>query len=253
MSPKAAHKSRVLDSNLQNPGELSRQLLKAQEEERRRISRELHDETGQALMVLRFHLEMLAGDTKSEEQKAKIQESLEVLDRTIEGLRRTIARLSPRVLEELGLVAAIRRQALVTAKHTGIKAHLELPEDLASMDHDIEVALYRSVQEALHNITKHSRANSFTVRLARSGNKMSLQIEDNGVGFSPRTAPERGFGLTGLRERTAALGGSVRIHSESGRGTQIRILLPWLADRPSKPASTSNPEIHRHLAAARAS
>jgi two-component system, NarL family, sensor histidine kinase UhpB len=242
-----------MDTNLPNAADLSRQLLKAQEEERRRISRELHDETGQALMVLRFHLEMLAGDTKSEEQKAKIQESLEVLDRTIEGLRRTIARLSPRVLEELGLVSAIRRQALITAKHTGMKAHLELPEDLAPMDHDIEVALYRSVQEALHNIAKHSRATTFTVRLSRSANKVSLQIEDDGVGFSPRTAPERGFGLTGLRERAAALGGSVRIHSESGHGTQIRIVLPLLADRHSKPASASNPDFHRHLAAARAS
>jgi signal transduction histidine kinase len=99
VSPKATSKSHPIDSSLPSAADLSRQLLKAQEEERRRISRELHDETGQALMVLRFHLEMLAGDTKSEEQKAKIQESLEVLDRTIEGLRRTIARLSPRVLE----------------------------------------------------------------------------------------------------------------------------------------------------------
>jgi len=254
VSPKAASKSHPLDTNLANAADLSRQLLKAQEEERRRISRELHDETGQALMVLRFHLEMLAGDARTEEQKAKIQESLDVLDRAIEGLRRTIARLSPRVLEELGLISAMRRQALVTAKHTGIKAHLELPEDLAAMDHDIEVALYRSVQEALHNIAKHSRAANFTVRLSRSGNKVSLQIEDDGVGFSPRTAPERGFGLTGLRERAAALGGSVRIHSESGHGTQIRIVLPLLAGRHhSKPASASDPDIHRHLAAARAS
>jgi signal transduction histidine kinase len=151
------------------------------------------------------------------------------------------------------LISAIRRQALVTAKHTGIKAHLELPEDFAAIDHDIEVALYRSVQEALHNVAKHSRATTFTVRLSRSGNKISLQIEDDGVGFSPRTAPERGFGITGLRERAAALGGSVRIHSESGHGTQIRILLPLLADRHSKPATASNPDIHRHLTAARAS
>ena len=82
---------------------------------------------------------------RGEEQKGKIQESLDVLDRAIEGLRRTIARLSPRVLEELGLLTAIRRQAEVLAKHTGIKGHLELPEDLSAMDHDVEVALYRSV------------------------------------------------------------------------------------------------------------
>src|SRR2546425_9484816 len=161
MRPKAAQAPTSLERPLPEATELSRQLLKVQEEERRRISRELHDETGQALMVLRFHLEMLAGDARSEEQKAKIQEALDVLDRSIEGLRRTIARLSPRVLEELGLVTAIRRQALFLAKHTGTKAHLELPEDFAPMDHDIEVALYRSAQEPLHNLATHSRARNF--------------------------------------------------------------------------------------------
>lgn len=239
MLSRAAPKSHVLETTDSDAAELSRQLLKAQEEERRRISRELHDETGQALMVLRFHLEMLAGDARSEEQKAKIQEALEVLDRSIEGLRRTIARLSPRVLEELGLVTAIRRQALLLAKHTGMKAHLELPEDIAPMDHDVEVALYRSVQEALHNLAKHSRASNFTVRLAPTVNKVCLQIEDDGVGFSPRTAQERGFGLTGMRERAAALGGSMKVHSERGKGTHIRILLPWLTDGVRKNAAGS--------------
>lgn len=253
MSPKTGPKSHALDSTVADHSDISRQLLKAQEEERRRISRELHDETGQALMVLRFHLEMLAGDTKSEEQRARIQDSLEVLDRTIEGLRRTIARLSPRVLEELGLVAAIRRQALVLAKHTGIKANLELQDDLGPIDHDIEVALYRSVQESLHNLAKHSQAKNFTVRLARNGSKTSLQVEDDGVGFSPRNASERGFGLTGMRERTAALGGSMRVHSESGRGTQIRILLPSPGTGASKHPNNSSSEAHRHVASARAS
>lgn len=242
MRSRNASKPHVADPVVSEVADLSRQLLKAQEEERRRISRELHDETGQALMVLRFHLEMLAGNTRNQEQKAKIQESVEVLDRSIEGLRRIIARLSPRVLEEFGLVAAIRRQALVLAKHTGIKAHLELQENLAPMDHEVEVALYRSVQEALHNLAKHSQASNFTVRLASSGSKISLQIEDDGVGFSRRTAHERGFGLTGMRERAAALGGSMKIYSESGKGTQIRILLPWIADTPSKRASGGPPQ-----------
>lgn len=206
--------------------ELSRQLLQAQEEERGRISRELHDETGQALMVLRFHLEMLASDTGSQEQAARIQESLDLLDRTIEGLRRTIARLSPRVLEELGLDAAIRRQAQLLTKHTRIQAHLELPKNLAPMDHDLEVALYRSVQEALHNIAKHSRARNFTVQLTATHSRVSLQIEDDGIGFSPRSSEQRGFGLTGMRERTAALGGSMKVRSQLDKGTRIQIAFP---------------------------
>ena len=134
----------------ETPEDLSRQLLNAQEEERRRISRELHDETGQGLMVLRFQLEMLASEAKGQEGKAKIQESLELLDRTIEGLRRTIARLSPRVLEELGLLGGIRREAQLVARHTGIAGGLQLPEEIQPLSRELEVAIYRSVQEALH-------------------------------------------------------------------------------------------------------
>ena len=214
--------------SLQTPesGELSRQLLKVQEEERRRISRELHDETGQALMVLRFQLEMLAGENENREAAGKIREALELLDRTIEGLRRTIARLSPRVLEEFGLSTAIRRQAQWLVKQTGMKASLEVPENWSSGDGDIDVALYRSVQEALHNIAKHSQASKFSVRLEVAADKATLQVEDDGVGFSRRSAHIRGFGLTGMRERAAALGGSMKIRSERGKGTSIQIRLP---------------------------
>jgi len=229
MRPKAAQAPTSLERPLPEATELSRQLLKVQEEERRRISRELHDETGQALMVLRFQLEMLLGEIQTKEAGAKIKEALEVLDRTIEGLRRTIARLSPRVLEEFGLLTAIRRQAQLLSKHTGMKARLELPENWAAADHDIEVALYRSVQEALHNVAKHSQAAKFAVRLEVTPQRVTLQIEDDGAGFSRRTAHIRGFGLTGMRERAAALGGSMKIRSERGKGTSIQIQLPQTA------------------------
>jgi signal transduction histidine kinase len=198
-------------------------LLQAQEEERRRITRELHDETGQSLMVLRFQLEMLAGEAIDDSQKARIQESLVLLDRTIDGLRRTIARLSPRVLEELGLVVAIRKQLQLLARHTAVRTHEELPEDVGELDSDVQVAVYRSVQEALHNVAKHSRARNAKVKLTISGGKLSLEIEDDGIGFSTRNAADRGFGLKGMRERASALGGSMKIHSQPGKGTRIRI------------------------------
>ena len=206
--------------------QLSRQLLQAQEQERARISRELHDETGQALMVLRFQLEMLLNDGSGPDFGAKVGEALELLDRTIEGLRRTIARLSPRLLEEFGLIAAIRRQAQLLAKHTGITPHLSLPENLAAMDHDVELALYRSVQEALLNLAKHSHADNFNISLQVRSNEVLLRIEDDGAGFSPRAAQGKGFGLTGMRERAVALGGTVKIHSQRNSGTQIEVVLP---------------------------
>jgi len=222
------------------PTELSRQLLNAQEEERRRISRELHDETGQGLMVLRFQLEMLASDAGTQAEKGKLQESLELLDRTIEGLRRTIARLSPRVLEELGLIAAIRRETKLVSRHTGITAHLKLPEQIEHLGHDLEVAIYRSVQEALHNVAKHSQARNATVTMQVSLTKVSVQIEDDGIGFSPRLVQERGFGLTGMQERAAALGGSVKIRSGREKGTRVRLVFPREHPRPISPTAPEN-------------
>jgi signal transduction histidine kinase len=228
-------------------GELSRQLLNAQEEERRRISQELHDETGQGLMVLRFQLEMLAEEAGSD-LKGKIQESLDLLDRTIEGLRRTIARLSPRVLEELGLIAGIRRQAQVVSRHTGVHSHLELPDEPQPLSRELEVAIYRSVQEALHNVAKHSQAKNFTVRLGLTTSRVSVEIEDDGVGFSPRGIRERGFGLSGMRERAAALGGTVRIRSGREKGTRVRLVFPLEPARHLS-SSTSESSLRRVTAA----
>lgn len=253
MSQKAAPRRQVADMTASDAAELSRHLLKGEEEERRRISRELHDETGQALMVLRFQLEMLASDAKNPGQKAKVQESLDVLDRTIEGLRRIIARLSPRVLEEFGLLAAIRRHAQLLASQTGMKARVELPEEIGPMDHDIEVALYRSAQEALHNIAKHSRARNFVVRLQSAGSQLQLEIEDDGTGVLTKAPDGGGYGLTGMRERAVALGGSMTIQSRRGRGMQVRIVLPFKAHESSTRGTRRGGRAVRRVSAANAS
>jgi two-component system, NarL family, sensor histidine kinase UhpB len=228
--------------------ELSRQLLQAQEEERRRISRELHDETGQALMVLRLQLEMLLSEAKKHDQRSRIQDSLDLMDRTIEGLRRTIARLSPRVLEELGLITAIRRQAQLLTKHTAMHAQLELPANAGALGHDLEVALYRSVQEALQNIAKHSRARNFTIRLVLTRHRISLTIEDDGVGFVLSAARQKGFGLTGMRERAAALGGSVTVRSRPEEGTRVRIIFSVPRDNRQTRGASAKPLAHGNAA-----
>jgi signal transduction histidine kinase len=252
VSYKAAPRRQVADTTASDAAEVSRHLLKGEEEERRRISRELHDETGQALMVLRLQLEMLGSNVRDQGQKAMVQESLDVLDRTIEGLRRIIARLSPRVLEEFGLLAAIRRHAQLLASQTRMKARVELPEEIAAMEHDIEVALYRSAQEALHNIAKHSRARNFVVRLHASGGEIHLEIEDDGTGLLTKGPDDGGYGLTGMRERVVALGGSMTIESRRGRGTQIRIILPFGADKSSTPETKRGGRAVRRASTAKA-
>jgi signal transduction histidine kinase len=208
-----------------SPSELSLHLLRAQEEERKRISRELHDETGQGLMVLRLFLSGLTEEVGDEELQAKVAEAISMLDRTISDLRRIIARLSPRALEELGLMGAIRKEARELARSSGIRAKLALQHELRDVDHEAEIALYRAVQESLTNISRHSQARNFSLSLEPAGGRIRLQIEDDGVGLQSRATTGR-FGLFGMRERIAALGGAVRIRSKPGQGTRINITLP---------------------------
>lgn len=211
--------------------ELSRHLLHAQEQERKRISRELHDETGQGLMLLRLHLGMLAEETEPQAFKAQVRQATELLDRTIAGLRRIISRLSPRVLEELGLLAAIRKEAHELSKGTGIKTQLSLPAEVGELDRELNVAAYRCVQEALHNIAKHAQARSVNIHLEKHDQKLTMLIEDDGVGIPSKAhGRTRGFGLIGMRDRVAALGGTVRIVSSQASGTRIRIVLPIAAE-----------------------
>src|SRR5712672_2910383 len=207
----------------QRIAELSGHLLRVQEDERKRISRELHDETGQALMVIRLYLGMLestAAGRGSRSQKNKIRETGEVVDRTIEGIRRIIGRLSPLVLKELGLVAAIRKEAKDLAKNTGVRARVMVAEDINRIDPEVEMVIYRVVQETLHNVAKHSHAKSANIILNYDAERIRLLVEDDGVGFSDKSSNSRGnsFGLAGIKERVHSIGGEVRVVSSKERG-----------------------------------
>jgi signal transduction histidine kinase len=163
--------------------ELSAHLLRVQEEERKHISRELHDETGQALMVIRLYLGMLESSAGAR-ARARIRETLGVVDRTIEGIRRIIGRLSPLVLQELGLIAAIRKEAKDLAKATGVKARVAVSDNVGRLAPECEAAIYRVVQEALHNVAKHAKATSVNIQMDRGENGIvHLLIEDDGQGI----------------------------------------------------------------------
>jgi signal transduction histidine kinase len=206
--------------------ELSAHLLRVQEEERKRISRELHDETGQALMVIRLYLGMLESSAGAR-ARSKIHETLDVVDRAIEGIRRIIGRLSPLVLQELGLIAAIRKEAKDLAKNTGVEARVAVANDVGRLPPDCEAALYRVVQEALHNVAKHAQAKTVNIQLGRETGLVRLVIEDDGQGMTQTTGyTGRSFGLAGMRERIVMLGGTVKVSSVKGRGTKIEVVVP---------------------------
>jgi len=230
--------------------ELSAHLLRVQEEERKHISRELHDETGQGLMVTRLYLGMLEASLRSRSSQVKIQEALAVVDRTIEGLRRMIARLSPLVLQELGLVAAIRKEAKDLSKSTGVKTRVELPDDLGRFGPEAETAIYRVVQEALHNVAKHAQAKNVAVQVGREQNNIKLLVEDDGIGFVQKGVSRgRSFGLAGMKERIAALGGTVRVRTGKGRGTRIEVTVPDTAAVVQLPVSADAVYPNRSVAA----
>jgi signal transduction histidine kinase len=226
--------------------ELSGHLLKAQEEERKRISRELHDETGQALMVIRLYLGMLDGTVKTRQGKAKIGELLAVVDRTIEGIRRIIGRLSPLVLQELGLISAIRKEAKDLAKNAGVQSRVAISDDVGRLDPVIEAAIYRVVQESLHNVAKHAQAQNVNIQMERKGETLKLVIEDDGVGIRAVTNPLRpSFGMAGMHERVSTLGGQMKVVSVKGEGTKISVTVPI-------PARPEVAELNREVQGGRA-
>jgi signal transduction histidine kinase len=211
--------------------ELSGHLLSAQEEERKRISRELHDETGQALMVIRLYLGMLEGSVGTRTARGKIRETLQVVDRTIEGIRRIIARLSPLVLQELGLIAAVRKEAKDLAKSAGVKARVTVSPEFGRLPAALETAIYRVVQEALHNVAKHANATSVNIQMSRDGSAVKLLIEDDGVGILPKPkAGRQTFGMAGMYERIGNIGGKMKVVSARGKGTRIEVSAATVID-----------------------
>jgi signal transduction histidine kinase len=232
----------------QKIAELSAHLLRVQEEERKRISRELHDETGQALMVIRLYLGMMETGPTGRVVRGKIRETVEVVDRTIEGIRRIIGKLSPLVLQELGLVAAIRKEAKHLSKNSGVKTRVLIAEDVGRLAPATEQAIYRVVQEALHNVAKHAQARNVTVQVTREEEMVNVSVEDDGIGIQSRSAARsHSFGLAGIKERIAVMGGTSRVVSTKGKGTRIEIRVP--AGEPALPVQRPGARAAAHAMA----
>jgi signal transduction histidine kinase len=198
-------------------GDLLRRTITAQEDERKRIARELHDETCQTLVALGLRCE-------GAEVKA-------LAAATLDGVHRVILDLRPSILDDLGLVPAIRWLAERQLQPLGIALRFEIEEIEERLAPEAETALFRAVQEAIGNIARHAAAESVLIQLARRDGALEIEIEDDGRGFDPAgvegPGPSgRGLGLMGLRERVALLGGTVQIDSSPGRGTRVVLRVP---------------------------
>jgi signal transduction histidine kinase len=200
---------------------------RAEEEERRRIGRDLHDETGQSLLWLRLQLELLEGRVPLA-LKPTVAAARAVTGQTVEELRRTIAALSPAVVERLGLAAALRQLVARFGKRYPAEFDVRIQEGGPSFSTEVQEVIYRVAQEALQNILKHSQSSRVKLLLRSADKNIRLSVQDNGAGFSPERASGRPmcFGLAGMRERAALLGGTLLVRSAPGKGTTVLLELP---------------------------
>jgi signal transduction histidine kinase len=200
---------------------------RAEEEERRRLGRELHDETAQSLLVLRLQMEMLERETVGEVQ-ARIAGLRESVERNVNDLRRIIAALSPAMLERLGLEAAVRQLAERFGKRFAGRLTVRISSSGRPVPAEASEAVYRIAQESLHNVFRHSQAVSVNLLLRIADRVVKLSVVDDGVGFDADVASNRpmSFGLLGMRERAALIGGTLRIRSAPGKGTAVVLEVP---------------------------
>jgi signal transduction histidine kinase len=211
--------------------QLSRRLLAVQEEERRHLSRELHDEFGQLLAAISLHLHAARG-MAGEAAQDSLEESMALVQRAAAQLRSLALELRPTMLESDGLDATLRWLADEHRQHAGID--IRVVGQAGEVSGDAAIAAFRVVQEALTNVVRHARAQHVRVDLSHSDGQLRLAVRDDGLGFDAgrtleRAASRGNLGLLGMRERVQILGGELRIDSRAGHGTCISVSLPLAA------------------------
>jgi len=212
---------------------LLRLVISTQEEERRRIARELHDETSQALTSLSLDLEAVAGalPPNAHEAEVKLKAIQPIVTRTLDEIHKVIFELRPTLLDDLGLIPAIKWHAENHLEKAGVKVHLESAGPERRLPIEIETAVFRIIQEATTNIIRHAHAHSASISLEFAASSVAAHIEDDGRGFDlnkvvSATGGKRGLGLLSMKERIEHLGGILRIQSWPDKGTQIDIEVP---------------------------
>jgi len=209
---------------------LSSQLLTAQETERKRISRELHDELGQALLVVKLRFNFIEKNLSKDpsELRQECEYGLQYIDQVIENVRRLSRDLSPSILEDFGLSAALRWLINNFAGSHTIKVALDMTDIDALIPGEAHVIVYRILQEALTNVGKHSQAKNVSIAIHQEAGTVSFSVEDDGIGFDtekslPGDPAEKGLGLETMRGRARMMGGTLDIRSQQGKGTRVTL------------------------------
>jgi signal transduction histidine kinase len=209
---------------------LSARMVEQHEEERRRLSRELHDETAQVFSAVKMELGVLREKVQPE-QTTRLDQILELIDTGIRSIRNVTNDLRPSLLDDLGLLPALRSLVADFSERSGIRAGLATPSVLPPLSREAELALFRALQEALSNVLRHADARSVDIGISLSSQGVVLQVSDDGRGLPTGLSAERlelegHMGLTGMRERITALGGSVRLHGRGGAGALLEVVVP---------------------------
>ncbi|MHB8104594.1 MAG: sensor histidine kinase [Dehalococcoidales bacterium] len=209
------------------------QATRAQEEERKRISHELHDDTVQALVALSRQLDALASNSNglSEEVKKRLEELWQQTDSILQGVRRLSQDLRPAAIDRLGLLPAVRWLAEEVTKYSGVATHVSILGKEHRLPEEVAIALFRIIQEALRNVWRHSGATSAKIKLEFTENRTKITISDNGKGFILAgkigdLAKHGKLGLAGMQERVQLVGGTISVESEPGKGTIITVEAP---------------------------
>jgi two-component system sensor histidine kinase UhpB len=202
--------------------------LRAAEDERQRIARELHDDTAQRLAALLVRLRVLGRTEDGEERDRQLEEVRDEIQESAESVRRIARGLRPPILDEGGVIGAIRSHLKDLEEAYAIDMQLAVPNAPPRLNSDSELALYRIVQEAMANVVRHAGASFARVEVTAVNGRVVATVEDDGRGFDPTTSIQkgRGLGLVGMRERARNAGGQLMIDSEPGKGTRIQVDMP---------------------------